>query len=84
MDHVYQIDSRLVKSGKWCNNNFQYPCPVDSHSHKLYQRGVFMGMTPKELHDKLKGRIFRTCLKPGGLCLTGQEMQYTSTLRTNM
>ena len=66
MDHVYRIDSRLVKSGKWWNNNFKYPCPVDSHSHELYQ----CGMTPKEQHDKLKGRICRTCLKPGGLCLT--------------
>ena len=48
MDHVYRIDSRLVKSGKWWNNNFKYPCPVDSHSHELYQ----CGMTPKEQHDK--------------------------------
>ena len=64
MEHVYRIDSHLVKSGKRWNNNFKYLCSVDSHSHDLYQCGVFMGMIPKERHDKLKGRICRTCLKP--------------------
>ena len=43
---------------------------MDSHSHELYQCGMFMGMTPKERLEKMKGRICRTCLKPGGLCLT--------------
>ena len=45
MDNVYRIDSHLIKSGKGWNNNFKYPCPEDSHSHKLYQCGVFMGMS---------------------------------------
>ena len=70
MDQVYRIDNRLVKSGKWWNANFKYPCPVDSHNHELYQCGVFMGMSLKERHEKLKGRICRTCLKSGGVCLT--------------
>ena len=36
MDQVCRIDNRLVKSGKWWNANFKYPCPVDSHNHELY------------------------------------------------
>ena len=73
LDQVYPIDSRLMKSGKWWNANLKYPCPVESHNHKLYQCGVFMGMTPKERHDKLKGRTCKTCLKPRGSCITKEK-----------
>ena len=73
MDQVYRIDSHLMKSGKWWNANFKYPCQVESHNHELYQCGVFIGMTPKERHDKLKGRICRTCLRPGGICITKEK-----------
>ena len=30
-------------------------------------------MTPKVRHEKLRGRICRTCLKPGGICIKGKK-----------
>ena len=32
-----------------------------------------MGMSPKERHEKFKGRICRTCLKRGGVCMKGKK-----------
>ena len=69
-DLLYRIDARFMKSGKWWDPSLKFPCLVDSHSHKLYQCVSFLGMTRKERHERLKGRISRTCLKPRGICVT--------------
>ena len=66
MDFLYRVDTLLTKSGKWWDSSLRYPCPIEAHKHELYQCSLFLGMSPKERHEKLKGRICRTCLKPGG------------------
>ena len=59
MDFLYRIDARLTKSGKWWDPNLRYPCPIESHKHELYQCSSFLGMSLKERHEKLRGRICR-------------------------
>ena len=54
--------------GGW-DPSFKFPCPVESQNHELYQCSLFLGMTPKERHEKLRGKICKTCLKPGGICV---------------
>ena len=66
MDFLYRVDTRLTKSGKWWDSSLKYPCMIEAHKHELYQCSLFLGMSLKERHEKLKGRICRTCLKPGG------------------
>ena len=73
LDYLYKYDIRLSKSGKWWDPNLRYPCPIEAHKHELYQCSLFLGMSPKERHEKLKGRICRTCLKPGEICMKGKK-----------
>ena len=78
LDYLYKFDTGLAKSGKWWDQNLKFPCPIEAHRHELFQCPSFMGMSPKERHEKFKGRICRTCLKPGGVCNVheGKEVQY--------
>ena len=73
LDNLYKFDTWLAKSGKWWDQNLKFPCPIEAHRHELFQCPSFMGMSPKERHEKLKGRICRTYLKPGGVCMKGKK-----------
>ena len=66
MDHVYSIDSRLKLSGRWWNRSFQFPCPILEHEHELTSCDNFFQLTPQERQEKSRGRICKTCFKPGG------------------
>ena len=42
---MYRIDDRLVKTGKWGKPELQFPCPLDSHTHELFQYETFLTMS---------------------------------------
>ena len=69
IDHVYSVDSRLKSSGRWWNRSLRFPCPIEGHKHELTSCEVFFQLTPKERQEKSRGRICKTCFKPGGDCL---------------
>ena len=69
MDHLYSIDSRLKSSGRWWNRDLWFPCPMLGHVHELTTCESFFQMTSKERQESSRGRICRTCFKPGGDCL---------------
>ena len=68
VDHVYSVDSRLKSSGRWWNRSLRFPCPIERYEHELTSCEVFFQLTPKERQEKSRGRICKTCFKPGGDC----------------
>ena len=69
VDHVYSVDSRLKSSGRWWNHDCRFPCPILGHKHELTTCEPFFQMTPRERQESSRGRICKTCFKPGGECL---------------
>ena len=68
IDHVYCMDSWLKSSGRWWNRDRRFPCPIEGQEHELTTCEPFFQMTPKERQERSRGRICKTCFKPGGEC----------------
>ena len=60
MDRLYKFDDKLVKSGKWWKQDFRFPCPLDSHSHELFQCEAFLSMSPANRQKLCKGKICKS------------------------
>ena len=66
MDRLYRFDDKLIKGGSWWNKDFKFPCPIESHSHELYQCEAFLSMSPADRQKICKGKICKSLLSLGG------------------
>ena len=71
--HIYAVDSRLISSGRWWDRDQVFPCPIEGHKHELTDCAEFFAMNPKDRQESSRGRICKTCFKPGGECLSKEK-----------
>ena len=56
MAWMYRIDDRLVETGKCWKPELRFPCPLDSHTHELFQCETFLAMSPQDRRSCPGGR----------------------------
>ena len=72
--HIVTGNSTWINPG----SNYKFPCPLQSHDHKIAACSEFLTLTPKDRWFKIpRGRICYTCLKPKGLNAVCKARMFT-------